>query len=99
QHAVIASVQEGRERKGRLAAKQPIAVTPGDLVVGGPGFEQRWLRARRDTGREGLGDEVAPDDDNDDCDTGSDGDGNDGGGYNSNSDDAGVSSCSGAVGE
>ncbi|CAN0048050.1 unnamed protein product, partial [Sphacelaria rigidula] len=30
QHAVIASVQESRERKGRLTAKQPIAVTPGD---------------------------------------------------------------------
>ncbi|CAN0009636.1 unnamed protein product [Sphacelaria rigidula] len=84
QHAEIASVQESRERKGRLTAKQPIAITLGDLVVGGSGFEQRWLRARRATGQEGLEDEVAPDDDHDDCDTGSDGDGDDGGDCNSN---------------
>ena len=92
-HAVIASVPERRGRDGRTAARKSIAVVPGDLVVGSPGFAQRWMRVTRDTGRqaseEEVGEESALDDD----------DGSDDDAPSPGSDDVGASDCRSAVGE
>lgn len=67
EHALVASVPQSRKNRGMSGARQPIVVSPGDLVVGGPGFA-RWMRNRRETIRcessddDELDDEAGDDD-------------------------------------
>ncbi|CAM9644358.1 unnamed protein product [Sphacelaria rigidula] len=42
-HALIVCVPPPRVRSSRLAAKKPLVIGAGDLIVGGPGFKKRWL--------------------------------------------------------